>query len=157
MRILFVCLGNICRSPLAEGILRHKARQRGILLEVDSAGFESFHIGDGADPRSMRVAAQNGIDLGSHRARLFRPHDFDHFNRIYAMDSINYSDVIKVARNPEDRKKVDFILNLLRPGANLPVPDPYYGGKDGFEKVFRMLDEACEVLLDDLARIKERK
>ena len=156
MRILFVCLGNICRSPLAEGILRHKAHHRGIPLEVDSAGFESFHLGDGADPRSQRVAAQNGINISEHTARLFRAHDFDHYDRIYVMDSLNYSDVMQVARNTEDRKKVDYILNLKRPGANQPVPDPYYGGKDGFEKVFRMLDEACDILLDELQQIKER-
>ena len=157
MRILFVCLGNICRSPLAEGILQHKARRHGLDIEADSAGFERFHVGDGADPRSQRVAAQNGINLANHTARLFRTFDFDHYDRIYVMDSHNYSDVMSVARNQDDRNKVDFILNLAHPGTNQPVPDPYYGGKDGFEKVYRMLDEACDVLIEELIQINARK
>jgi threonine dehydratase len=157
MKILFVCLGNICRSPLAEGILQHKARKHGLPVEVDSAGFERFHVGDGADPRSQRVAAQNGINLANHTARLFRIHDFDHYDRIYVMDSHNFSDVMSVARNEDDRKKVDFILNLAHPGSNKPVPDPYYGGKDGFEKIFSMLNEACDILTEELIQIYERK
>lgn len=148
MKILFVCLGNICRSPLAAGIFRHKASLKGIAVETDSAGFESFHTGDGADPRSLQTAARHGIDISDHIARRFRVSDFDHFDRIYVMDALNYSDVMGVARNDADRQKVDFILNLVHPGRNLPVPDPYYGGRDGFEKVFQMLDEACEILLD---------
>jgi len=137
--------------------MRDKARKMGLKVEVDSAGFESFHVGDGADPRSIRIAAQHGIDLTDHVARRFRISDFDHFDRIYVMDDVNYSDVIGVSRNENDVKKVDYMLNLSRPGLNRPVPDPYYGGKDGFENVYRMLDEACDVLADEIRAMQESK
>ena len=151
MKILFVCLGNICRSPLAEGIMTDKIKKYGINAEVDSAGFESFHRGDPADPRSLEVAATHGIDLTDHVARMFTARDFDHYDRIYVMDRTNYNDVMGLARDSEDEKKVDFILNLVTPGENRPVPDPWYGGKEGFEKVFRMLDQACDQLVQEIA------
>jgi protein-tyrosine phosphatase len=146
MKILFVCLGNICRSPLAEGIMADKARKHHLNVEVDSCGFETFHRGDPADPRSAAVAAAHGIDLSNHVARMFNVRDFDNFDLIYVMDRSNYQDVMGVARDRQDEEKVDFILNLLTPGENRPVPDPWYGGKEGFEKVFQMLDLACEAL-----------
>jgi len=130
--------------------MKEKARKNGMELEIDSAGFESFHVGDGADPRSFQTAANHGIDIGDHVARRFRVSDFDHYDRIYVMDSTNYRDVMGVARNQEDVDKVDFMLNLVRPGSNTPVPDPYYGGRDGFEKVYGMLDEACDILIEDI-------
>ncbi len=150
MKILFVCLGNICRSPLAEGIFADKARKIGLKVEVDSAGFERFHNGDRADPRSVAVAKAHGIDLNGHTARMFTVRDFDHYDRVYVMDRNNYNDVMGVARDTEDEQKVDFMMNLVYPGENRPVPDPWYGGKEGFENVFRMLDEACESLIKDL-------
>jgi len=150
VRILFVCLGNICRSPLAEGIFTHKTKQLGLNVEVDSCGFESFHRGDPADPRSIAVAKAHGIDLNGHTARMFTVRDFDHYDRIYVMDRNNYNDVMGVARDTEDEQKVDFMMNLVYPGENRPVPDPWYGGKEGFENVFRMLDEACDNLIKDL-------
>ncbi len=146
MKVLFVCLGNICRSPLAMGILRDKLRRKGLTASVDSAGFEEFHIGNGADPRSVQIAEKHGIDITDHIARLFRTEDFDRFDKIYVMDSINYSDVLDVSRNEADRIKVDYILNLLESGRNQPVPDPYYGGRDGFERTYNLLDKACEKL-----------
>jgi protein-tyrosine phosphatase len=152
MKILFVCLGNICRSPLAKGIMRNKIRQRKLDASADSAGFERFHNGDPADPRSVMTAAKNGIDITDHQARMFRTEDFDLFDRIYVMDSINYSDVISLARNEKDRDKVDYIRNIVEPGLNKSVPDPYYGGPDGFEKVYAMLDEACNKLSDEIRR-----
>jgi len=151
MKILFVCLGNICRSPLAEGILASKAAGRNLTVEVDSAGFERFHRGDPADPRSVAVARAHGIDLNGHVARLFTPADFDHYDRIYVMDRTNYNDVMGVARDADDEKKVDFIMNMVSPGEDRHVPDPWYGGKEGFKKVFRMLDEACERLVEEIA------
>jgi protein-tyrosine phosphatase len=151
MKILFVCLGNICRSPLAEGILADKAKKLDLDLETDSCGFESFHRGDPADRRSIAVAADRGIDLTGHIARMFTIRDFDHFDRIYVMDRTNYNDVMGLARDDEDEKKVDFILNLVTPGENKPVPDPWFGGREGFEKVYRMLDEACEALIKDIS------
>ncbi|HPI86552.1 MAG TPA: low molecular weight protein-tyrosine-phosphatase [Bacteroidales bacterium] len=151
MKILFVCLGNICRSPLAEAIFTHKAKQLGLNVEANSAGFESFHRGDPADPRSVAVARAHGIDLSEHRARMFAVRDFDHYDRIYVMDRNNYNDVMGVARDSKDEKKVDYMLNLVYPGENRPVPDPWYGGKEGFEKVYQMLDEACENLINELS------
>jgi protein-tyrosine phosphatase len=151
MKILFVCLGNICRSPLAKGIMADKIAKLGLNAETDSAGFESFHRGDPADPRSVAVAAAHGIDLSDHIARMFTVRDFDYFDLIYVMDRANYNDVMGLARDTEDENKVDFILNHVYPGENRQVPDPWYGGKEGFEKVYRMLDEACEQLARRIA------
>jgi protein-tyrosine phosphatase len=151
MKILFVCLGNICRSPLAEAIFADKAKKLGLMVEADSAGFESFHRGDPADPRSLAVAAAHGIDLTGHVARMFTVRDFDHYDRIYVMDRTNYNDVMGTARDSEDEGKVDYMMNLLTPGENRPVPDPWFGGKEGFEKVFRMLDEACDALVKEVS------
>ena len=151
MKILFVCLGNICRSPLAEGIFADKAKKLGLKVEVDSAGFERFHNGDHADPRSIAVARAHGIDLNDHIARMFSVRDFDHYDRIYVMDRGNYNDVMGVARDKEDEQKVDFMMNLVFPGENRPVPDPWYGGIEGFEKVFQMLDEACDALVKEIS------
>ena len=128
-----------------------KAEKLKLKIETDSAGFETFHRGDPADPRSVAVAAAHGIDLTDHVARMFSTRDFDYFDRIYVMDRRNYSDVKRLARSREDENKVDFILNLVTPGENRPVPDPWYGGADGFEKVYRMLDQACDILVKEIA------
>jgi protein-tyrosine phosphatase len=152
MKILFVCLGNICRSPLAEGILAEKARKLALDVEVDSCGFESFHRGDPADPRSVAVAKAHGISLNGHTARMFTVRDFDHYDRIYVMDRTNFNDVMGVARDTEDEQKVDYIMNLVHPGEDRPVPDPWYGGQNGFEKVYDMLDQACEALVREIDR-----
>ena len=151
MKILFVCLGNICRSPLAEGIMADKIKKYGLKVEVDSAGFETFHRGDPADPRSLAVAAEHGIDLSGHVARMFSVRDFDHFDLIYVMDRRNYNDVMGMARDSHDESKVDFILNLIAPGENRQVPDPWYGGREGFAKVYQMLDQACDQLLKEIS------
>jgi protein-tyrosine phosphatase len=151
MKVLFVCLGNICRSPLAKGIMDHKIRVKGLDAEADSAGFEGYHVGEGADPRSDDIARKNGLSLSGHRARRFRVEDFDRFDKIYVMDSNNYADVMSVTRNDDDAAKVEFIMNKVQPGQNHPVPDPYYGGKDGFKTIYQMLDEACERIADEIA------
>jgi protein-tyrosine phosphatase len=151
MKILFVCLGNICRSPLARGIMADKIDKLGLDAETDSAGFESFHRGEPADPRSIAVAAAHGIDLSHHVARMFTVKDFDHFDRIYVMDRNNFDDVMNLARDSEDEQKVDFILNLVHPGENRQVPDPWYGGRANFEKTYQLLDEACERLALEIA------
>jgi protein-tyrosine phosphatase len=148
MNVLFVCLGNICRSPIAEGILKQLYLTHGIDARVESAGFESFHINDSPDPRAMRVCAQHGIDLSQKKARLFREEDFHQFDRIYVMDQKNYQDVIETAINESDAQKVDFLLNLTHPGKNLPVPDPYYKGLDECEKVFELMSNACKKLVE---------
>lgn len=148
MKVLMVCLGNICRSPLAAGILKSKFSSLGLEGTVDSAGFEPYHIGDNADPRALEVAKRHGIDLSSHKARLFRKDDFDNFDKIYVMDDLNYRDVRFMARNEADMKKVDYILNVLNPKSNEKVPDPYYGGNYKFEEVFDMLEKACSVIAE---------
>ena len=143
-----VCLGNICRSPLAEGILRSKVDTQRVL--VDSAGTGGWHVGELPDPRSIEVARDNFIDITYQRCRKFSHADFEAFDRIYVMDRSNLSDVMVLARHEEDRRKVKLILDELYPGEGIEVPDPYYGGSGGFDRVFRMLDEACEVIAKEL-------
>ncbi|WP_072317816.1 low molecular weight protein-tyrosine-phosphatase [Sinomicrobium oceani] len=148
-KILMVCLGNICRSPLAEGILRAKVALENVI--VDSAGTAGYHVGEAPDPRSVDIARKNHIDISTQRCRKFTVSDFDEFDYIFVMDNSNYENVTALARNAEDRNKVDRILNLAYPGKNLEVPDPYYGGKRGFSDVFDMLDNACNILTERLA------
>ncbi|MDX1829172.1 MAG: low molecular weight protein-tyrosine-phosphatase [Lutibacter sp.] len=143
-KILMVCLGNICRSPLAEGILKSKLITKNI--QIDSAGTGSYHVGELPDPRSIAIAKNNGINITDQRARKFVVEDFDNFDLIYVMDAYNYDAVMKLARNEADKAKVDFILNAVFPNENLDVPDPYSGGDYGFKNVFKMLDEACEII-----------
>lgn len=143
-KILMVCLGNICRSPLAEGILKSKLITKDI--QIDSAGTGSYHVGELPDSRSIAVAKTNGINITDQRARKFVVEDFDNFDIIYVMDAYNYENVMKLARNDADKAKVDFILNAVFPNENLDVPDPYSGGDYGFKNVFKMLDEACEII-----------
>ncbi len=143
-----VCLGNICRSPLAEGILKNKTQNLDVF--VDSAGTASYHVGNLPDSRSIEIANKNGIDLTYQRARQFSEKDFDDFDKIYAMDTNNYSKIISLARNQSDRDKVDVILNELTPKSYDSVPDPYYGAGDGFQIVYDMLDNACDAIVGKL-------
>jgi len=152
MKILMVCLGNICRSPLAEGIMRKKLAESHILGEVDSCGFEPFHAGDTPDRRAIEVARQHGIDISEHRGKLFSKSYFDTFDRIFVMDSNNYRDVASVARNDADMKKVDFIMNMVYPGSNQPVPDPYYGGQADFSKTWELLDAATGKIIESIRK-----
>lgn len=150
MKILFVCTGNICRSPMAEGILRHKLLSAGIDAEVDSCGFEAFHVGDNPDKRAQTVCKRFGIDISGHVSRLFRKQDFDLFDLIYVMDSSHYYSVSSMSRNRQDMEKVDYFLNLLYPGRNMPVDDPWYHDINAFEATYRQLDAACNVLVEKL-------
>lgn len=145
MKILMVCLGNICRSPLAQGILQAKLQSDQVL--VDSAGTASYHVGHSPDVRSIEVARKHGIDITNQQARKFVREDFEKFDFIFAMDRSNYQNLIVMARNTHDKEKVHLILNALDVDSNHEVPDPYYGDEDGFEKVFNMLDEACESII----------
>lgn len=142
-----VCLGNICRSPLAEGILKHKVRQNELDWTVDSAGTGFWHTGELPDRRSIAVARKYGIDITDQRARQFQPADFERFDRILVMDTQNRRDVLRHAQHDEHRAKVHLILDFIYPGQDRNVPDPYYDD-DGFEAVFRMLDTACDKLLE---------
>lgn len=143
-----VCLGNICRSPLAEGILESKVNSEKI--HVESAGTGDWHIGQLPDERSVKVAEEHGIDITDQRGRQFNISDFDQFDLIYVMDNSNYNDVLSLARTEEDAKKVHLILNEVFPNDNLDVPDPYMGGESGFKRVYDMLDQATDKILEKL-------
>ncbi len=142
VKILMVCLGNICRSPLAEGILQAKLDSNKYF--VASAGTSSHHKGEQPDPRSIRIAEKYNIDISQQSSDHFSINHFDAFDFIYAMDQSNYKNIIKLARNISDKQKVKLILDELNLDKNLEVPDPYYGGDQGFENVFKMLNQACE-------------
>lgn len=144
-----VCLGNICRSPLAEGILKSKLPSDKFM--VDSAGTASYHIGSSPDRRSVAVAQKYGLNISNLKGRQFQAADFEKFDHIFVMDESNYKNVVSLARNEEDIQKVDYILNEVYPKQNYNVPDPYYGGSDGFENVYKMLDEACSIIADRLS------
>jgi len=137
-----VCLGNICRSPLAEGILKSKVDKS--LVVVDSAGTGGWHVGELPDKRSIEVASRNQINISNQRCRKFKVDDFDDFDLIYVMDKSNLSDVLNLAATTLHEQKVKLILNELTPVSNMEVPDPYYGGERGFDHVFNLLDNACE-------------
>ena len=139
-KILMVCLGNICRSPLAEGILQSKTDSSTIW--VDSAGTSGYHVGSLPDKRSIAVAKAHGIDISYQRCRKFSVNDFSTFDYIFVMDNSNYNDVISLARSVEEKEKVRLILNEVNLSVT-EVPDPYYGGPNGFEYVFELLDNAC--------------
>ena len=146
-----VCLGNICRSPMAKAILLKKLDEKNITwVEVDSAGTSDYHTGGKADYRTMESGKKHGIDLSNHRARQFSRRDFDMFDLIYAMDSENYSDILYQAGNEDEKQKVKLILNEIEPEANLSVPDPWFGGEKDFEKVFNMLDKACDIIIEKI-------
>lgn len=148
-KVLMVCLGNICRSPLAHGILESKISTLDA-IEVDSAGTSGWHSGEKPDLRSIEIAKQHGIDITKQKARKFKVIDFDNFDYIYVMDQSNYINVIGMAPSQIAKNKVKLILNEVYPDKNLEVPDPYYGGEDGFLKVYNMLDEACDKILNKI-------
>ena len=148
--ILMVCLGNICRSPIAEGILASKCIHLPIV--VDSAGTSAHHIGEGPDHRSVHIATVNGIDIGDQRARKLMKSDLEDFDLIFAMDSANYNNIVKLASKEEDKNKIHLILNESMPGENKAVPDPYYGGDQGFENVYSLLNDACEEIKNKLEK-----
>jgi low molecular weight protein-tyrosine phosphatase len=146
VNILFVCLGNICRSPLAEGIMQQKINQLGHDWGIDSAGTGSWHIGEAPDLRSRTVAQKHGINISRQRARQINKTDFDRFDIILVMDNMNFRDIINLAENEEQKKKVKLILDFQYPGKNLDIPDPYWND-NWFEEVFQLLDEACDVII----------
>ena len=148
MKILMVCLGNICRSPLAEGILRDKIRTNNLKLWVDSAGTSGHHAGESPDRRMQMTATLHGVDISDLRSRKFKRKDFKKFDIIYVMDESNYDNVVALAGDESDKTKVRLILNEIYPGENMAVPDPYYGGQEGFENVYRLLDDATDKIVE---------
>ncbi|PTB95157.1 protein tyrosine phosphatase [Marivirga lumbricoides] len=153
IKVLFVCLGNICRSPLAEGLLLKKIQENKLegLISVDSCGTSDFHIGELPDERTLKNARQNGLIL-KHRGRQFTHDDFKHFHRILVMDASNQQNVLKLAKTKEDVEKVKLIryYEADQHLKNIDVPDPYYGGEKGFQDVYDILDRSTDNLLLDL-------
>lgn len=149
MKILMVCLGNICRSPLAEGILQVKAAAAGLNWQIDSAGTNGYHIGEAPHPLSQKVAKINGIDISRQRARRFRATDFEEFDRIYAMAEDVIDEMKSIARQRFDASKVDLLMNELHPGKDLDVPDPWYGTEPGYHDVYAMISQACDKLIEN--------
>ena len=143
-KILMVCLGNICRSPLAEGIMLKLISENNINMRVDSAGTSDYHIDEAPDKRTITNAAKHDVDLKPLRARQFKASDFEKFDKIYVMDNSNMANVLALATTEEQKAKVDLLLNASKPGMNLEVPDPYFGGEQGFEDVFQMVYKACQ-------------
>jgi len=139
-----VCLGNICRSPLAEGILQSKISSG---HTVESAGTIGLHAGEAPDKRSIKVARLNGVDISYQKSQKFRPEFFEQFDKIFCMDQNNYKDVLSLAKNDEHQRKVALLMEEADMFP-LEVPDPYYGGEEGFEKVYQMLDKVCDVIAD---------
>lgn len=149
MRILMICLGNICRSPMAEGILKKKIKERGLSWFVDSAGTGAWHIDEAPDSRSIYTASLHGIDISERRARQFKPGDIERFDLVLTMDHSNYREITRYATTREQQKKVKLIMEFVKPGNPDAVPDPYWDD-NGFEKVFQMLDAACDKLIESL-------
>ncbi|MCL6220122.1 low molecular weight protein-tyrosine-phosphatase [Zunongwangia pacifica] len=147
-RILMVCLGNICRSPLAEGVLKAKVNTNEVY--VDSAGTSNYHINDLPDRRSIATARKHGLDITDQRGRQLTRQDLKDFDHIFVMDNSNYRDALALAESEAEKEKIKLILNEIFPGENVDVPDPYYGGDQGFENVYQMLDEATAKIVEKL-------
>jgi len=151
--VLFVCMGNICRSPTAEGVFRHVVKQRNLQdqIKIDSAGTHAYHIGESPDSRSQATAKSRGVDLSTQRARKVEAVDFERFDYVIAMDRSNYENLKELA-SPEQQKKLHLFMDFTRDWDNAEVPDPYYGGGDGFKNVFDMVQSASEGLLESIAK-----
>ena len=148
MKILMVCLGNICRSPLAEGILQDKAFKAGLNWSVESAGTNHYHTGEAPHPLSQKVAKLNGIDICHQRARRFAAEDFEVYDKIYALAGDVLDDIRRIAKKKMDETKVDLLMNEIYPGMNMDIPDPYYGAEPGYHEVYKMIDKVCEMIIN---------
>jgi len=150
MKALMICLGNICRSPMAEGVVRHLAKEKGIDIQLDSCGTNGFHDGESADRRAILNLKDKGIDISDIRSRKFRTDDFDKFDILFTMDLSNRDTILSLARTENDRKKVKLFLNEAYPAKDLPVPDPYFGGDEGFESVYQLINKAASAFLNKI-------
>lgn len=142
-----VCLGNICRSPIAEGVLRHKVKQLGLGWVVDSAGTESYHVGEPPHRFSQKICRTHGIDISDQRARKFTADDFVAYDKIYAMAGDVYSEIERIGGAHADMSKVDYFLNELNKGSNASVPDPWYGEEDGYTVVYDLIARTCDAVI----------
>ncbi len=146
MKILMICLGNICRSPLAEGIMQHLADRQHLGWAIDSAGTGDWHVGSAPDRRSIAIARHRGVDISGQKCRLFRVSDFAEFDHIYVMDRSNLKNILAMAPDKESAQKVELLLK------NKEVPDPYYDD-DRFEAVFDMVEDGCEAIISELTNL----
>ena len=142
-----VCLGNICRSPLAEGILQSKASEAGLNWSVESAGTNGCHIGDPPHPLSQKVAKLNGVDISRQISRQFVPEDFETFDKIYALAGDVLKDIRRIAKNKFNAAKIDLLMNELYPGKNMDVPDPWFGPEPGYHQVYKLINEVCDAII----------
>ncbi len=155
MKILMVCLGNICRSPLAEGILEHKAKKKGLGWTVDSAGTNNgYHVGEPPHPLSQKVASLHQLDISTQCARAFEADDFDRFDKIYAMSADIVTNIKQIAKKKFKAGKVDLLLNELYPGENRDVPDPWYGDEPGYHMVYDLIEQACDRIIAKYGHLK---
>ena len=154
MKILMVCLGNICRSPLAEGILQDKATKAGLNWRIESAGTENYHIGEPPHPLSQKVAKCYGLDISRQRARRFKADDFRDYDKIYALSNDVLDELKRMTRDQFDGSKVDLLLNELYPGKNMDVPDPWYGPEPGYHEAYKLIEAACDAIIEKVKREK---
>ena len=147
MQILIVCLGNICRSPIAEGVLREKIKQHGLPWTISSAGTNGYHTGEPPHRFSQNVCRTAGIDISMQRARQFTAVDFDKYDKIYAMADDVYDDIVCIAGKAVNYSKLDYFLNELEPGSDASVPDPWYGDEEGYTPVYEMIERTCEIII----------
>ena len=147
MKILMVCLGNICRSPIAEGVMRSQIEKRGLDWEVDSAGTGGWHVGHAPHKDSQRICRDNGLDISGQKCRLFRPEDFDEFDHILVMDKSNYEDVKQIAGLHFDPERINLLLDYSS-NRGAEVPDPYFGTYSDFESIFKLISEATQNFID---------
>jgi protein-tyrosine phosphatase len=152
MKILLVCLGNICRSPMAEGLLRNMATSRGLALTTDSAGMIGTHAGEAPDPRAQAAMRKHGHDISDLRARPFEPYDFERFDLLLAMDASNLRDMLKLAPTPELAEKAHSVMDYATKHAEREVPDPYWGNAKDYEHVYELLNDALEGVINDVER-----
>ena len=151
-KVLMVCLGNICRSPLAQGILEKKSKENKLNIYVESAGTGGWHVGASPDLRSINIAKKYNIDISQQKARKFSTYDFKNFDKIYVMDTSNYRDVIRLCSSENECNKVELILKKIDPENNPSVPDPYYDKDEGFEKTYRLLEKACSKIICEILK-----
>jgi len=154
MKVLMVCLGNICRSPLAEGVLQQKAFDAGLNWSVESAGTNGYHVGEAPHRLSQKVAKLHGIDISRQRARSFIKKDLERFDLIYAMATDVVYDMRRIAGNEWNEKKVDLFLNELYPGQNRSVPDPWYGTEPDYHEVYELIDRTCDIIIEKYGNAK---
>ena len=151
MTILMVCLGNICRSPLAEGILQQKCKEAGLNWKIDSAGTNGFHNGEAPHFLSQKVASLNGVNISGQQSRQFIQEDFKRFDKIYAMALDIQEEIKEIGKDQFISSKVNLLMNEVYPGQNKEVPDPFYGAEDGYHRIYEMIEIACDAIIKNHA------